>query len=287
MGRVHPASCQIAPLDYEDPKYDSLNERLAKLERKHAKAWLEPIRPFIRSWSFERGLLARLVCDAALFIQAADAIALRAPRASIELTALKKKDAAALAKTPLGAFDSVNLGSQRIDDEQMATLARSPSIAGVSTWSLGYNPFGDAGLVAIAASPNFSSADAIDLRSSHAPFGAQAFASLLASKALPKLRTLDIDVVSAASAFASAKLALESLSLGAETFTNEDASELVKATSLGTLRHLSIQQRGNRALELDDAGVDVLLSKLRLKSFSTSARVSAATQARIEKLSAS
>jgi hypothetical protein len=102
------------------------------------------------------------------------------------------------------------------------------------------------------------------------------------------LRTLDIAVVSATAAFANGldALALESLSLGATTFTNDDARALVKAKSLRGLRHLSIQQSGNQALALDDEGVNVLLSKLALKSFSTNARITTATQARIDKLSA-
>jgi uncharacterized protein (TIGR02996 family) len=217
-------------------------ELAGKLLRKHEKAWLAPIRPFIRTWRWRRGLLGEVTCDARLFTQAAAAIAARAPRGRLELTGLKAKDVAALAACPLGAFGTVILDSQRIDAAQMAIIARSPAIAGVTSWRLGYNPFADGGLVAIASSPHFASARELSFRglSDTPKFSAQAFGALLASPHLTALRELELAVTGVTGAFLRCKLALEQLELWTETFGDADAAALASARSLANLRQLSI-----------------------------------------------
>ncbi len=283
FGEYIQVSCEIAPVDYNDARYDGLRAKLEKLEKKHAKAWLEPIRPFIRSWSFERGLLSRVTCDAALFIEAAEAIAQRGPRAYIELTGLKKKDIAALAKTPLGAFGHVNLSSQRIDDHGMALIAASSTIAGAPSWDLGYNAFGDDGLVSLATSPHFASVETLRMSAFKLQFTARGIGALLASPHLGKLRELAVSVDSPRDAFAECTLSLESLSLVVGAFTNAHAEALASAPSLAKLTYLAIQQSGNTPLELDDDGVKHLLAKMpQLRQFSSSITLSKATLALIE-----
>jgi len=285
FGEFIEVSCKLAPLDFDDPTYDETQAKADKLEKKHAKAWLEPIRPFIRSWAFERGMISRVTCDAALFTQAADAIALRAPRAMIELTGLKKKDVAALAKTPLGAFDTIGLDSQRIEDEGMKLIAASPTIAGASRWLLGYNAFGDDGIRAIAASPHFASAESLTFRSFRPQFSARALHDLLAARALPSVKELEISVTSVDGAFDDCRLALEQLSITTPTFTRDDARSLAKAKSLRGLTYLAISRSGERRIEMDDDVVKTLCDAFpKLKTFSTNEDLSKSAQARVDAL---
>ncbi len=237
FGEFIHASCKLDAL--ESKAVDAL---AGKLLRKHEKTWLAPIRPFIRTWRWNRGLLHEVTCDAKLFTQAAAAIAARTPRGRLELTGLKAKDVAALAACPLGAFGTVILDSQRIDAAQMAIIAKSPAIAGVANWRLGHNPFADGGLVAIASSPHFASARSLRFSffSDTAKFSAAAFGELLASPHLTALRELALAVSGATGAFARCKLALEQLELWSETFEDADAAALASARSLAKLRSLSI-----------------------------------------------
>jgi uncharacterized protein (TIGR02996 family) len=242
FGEFIQASCKLDAIADDAPESKTIAALVGKLLRKHEKAWLAPIRPFIRRWRWRRGLLDEVTCDAKLFTQAAAAIAARAPRGRLELTGLKPKDVAALAACPLGAFGLVILDSQRIDAAQMAIIAKSPTIVGVERWRLGYNPFADGGLVAIAGSPHFASARSLSfpVLSDTPRFSAAAFGELLASPHLTALRELELSVIGVTGAFARCKLALEQLELWTETFDDDDAAALASARSLANLRSLAI-----------------------------------------------
>ena len=206
---------------------------LDRLERKHAKAWLAPIRPFIRSWSFERGLLSWVETDAQLFVQAAGAIADRAPRATLRLVGLARKTHAALARAPLGRFETVMLGSQRIADDGAALLASSPTLAGVEVLNLSGNPIGDAGTRAFASSPHLRTLRQLDLENGLS--GARVYASvdtlaaLLAAPGLRALATLSLNCASEglAHALARCKAPLESLRVVTARLSDADADALV------------------------------------------------------------
>ena len=259
FGELVQVSCKLAPLDFAAPEYADTRALADKLERKHAKAWLEPIRPFIRTWSFARGLLGDVTCDAKLFTQAAAAIAARAPRGTLRLTGLKAKDVPALAACPLGAFGTIFLDQQRIDDAQLATLMASPTIAGAGTWRLKLNAIGDAGLVAIARSPYMASVRELDLRANDS-FSPAAFGELLASPHLHALRSLWLAVTAATGAFERCTLALTELRLLAGEFGDADAAALVGARSLAKLEQLFIQPLGSR-IALSRAGRQKLRAK--------------------------
>ncbi|HEY1550419.1 MAG TPA: TIGR02996 domain-containing protein [Kofleriaceae bacterium] len=243
FGEFIQADCKLAALADDAPESAAVAALSGKLLRKHEKAWLAPIRPFIRKWQWHRGLISELTCDAKLFIEAAVAIAARAPRARLDLTGLKPKDVPALAACPLGAFAMIVLDSQRIDAAQMATIAKSPTIAGVECWWLGYNPFGDDGLRAIASSPHFAATRELRFnRFSGAPsFSAGAFGALLASPKLTALRELELAVTSVTGAFERCKVALDRLELTTATFDDADAAALAAARPLAKLRRLSIK----------------------------------------------
>ena len=100
-GEVITLALRVARMP-DDAKQTEAYVALRRLEAKHAKQFLEPIRPFIRTWQFERGMISYVTCDAQLFAQAGASIADRAPRGVLNLTGLKPKGLAALVASPLG-----------------------------------------------------------------------------------------------------------------------------------------------------------------------------------------
>ncbi len=252
-GEVIIAQVAVPPDDADD--YGDKLEVSMKLEKKHAKAWLEPIRPFLTRWSFERGLLSVVATEPDKFLQAADAIALRAPRATLELSGVKPKHVVALAAAPLGRFAEVSLSEQRLDDTQLATLMASPAIAGVERWLLDFNQLGDDGVAALASSAHVASVQSLSLRTNISKGGTvprpalittTGLHALLTSKKLPGLRRLTVEGTAVnASSVRESTLELEALDLHLDSgFDEELLSALADAASLKNLKELRVMAQG-------------------------------------------
>jgi uncharacterized protein (TIGR02996 family) len=108
-GEYIQVSCEAFQVDPSSRRGQALQKRLRGLERRHAKAFLAPIRPFLKSWRFSRGMLGTVVTDAQLFLEAADAIADRAPGSRLYLRNVSRQHLAALAHAPLDRFSAVCL----------------------------------------------------------------------------------------------------------------------------------------------------------------------------------
>ena len=239
-GEVIPLLLKPAP-EYGTPEYELLDKQV----KKHLKGWLEPIRPFITGWSVHegRGLLSSVDTQPGKFIQAAEAISLRAPRATLTLSGLKVKEVPALAATPLGRFAQVSLHSQRIDDAQLKMLAASPSVLGVSRWSLGLNHFAEEGFRALADSPNFASCTELEVQhiiANPVVVASTGLKALLASTKWPALRSLSISVVDVGSAFETCVVRLENLSLDAQNLDDGVLGAIAGTASLHGLTRLKL-----------------------------------------------
>lgn len=240
-----------------------------KLEKKHAKAWLAPIKPFARSTILRggRGLIRAVATEGEGFVKAAAAISARAPRADLVLTGVKKKHIAAIAAAPLGAFARVVLAQQRLDDADVVAIVSSPTFAGVQELDISEAHFGDAGILAIAASPHLAALRVLDAsrRYAHGPAIATAatLAALLSSNRLPALRELKIFAAAVSGVFAKSTLQLQALEISTQDFTNADMAELVGAKALANLEHLSITCAHTGKLEVDKK--TVLAAKAKLK----------------------
>ncbi len=215
------------------------------LEKKHAKAWLAPIKPFARSTILRggRGLIAAVATEGDGFIKAAAAIAARAPRAQLTLMGVKKNQIAAIAAAPLGAFERVVLAQQRLDDDDVVAIVSSPTLAGVAELDLSETHFGDAGILAIAASPHLAALRVLDASRRYSPVRATAatLAKLFSSDKLPALRELTIFAAGLSGVFARSRLQLRALTISTQEFTNADMVELSGAKALANLEHLSIE----------------------------------------------
>lgn len=204
-------------------------------EKRLTAAWSADIRPFMRTWSFDRGLISWLTTEGKLYVQAADAIALRAPRAQLTLTGIKARDWPAIVDSPLGAFQAVRLASQRLDTAQVMQLVASPTVAGVEILDLGSNRFDDAAVLAIARSPHVSRVRELDL----GDMPAFAPTTLAAVLKLEHLESIRMDVSSLGGAFTGAIAKLRDLQLRAPV--DEVAlRELAGVKALSGLRSLSI-----------------------------------------------
>jgi uncharacterized protein (TIGR02996 family) len=243
-GEVIPVLLKPAP-EYGTPEYAPHSALVEKLLKKHLKTWLEPIRPFLTGWSTEggRGLLSSVDTQPAKFIEAAEAIALRAPRALLMLGGLKAKDLPALVATPLGRFAEVRLSEQRLDDAQVALLAGSSTIAGVERWDLSGNHFGDEGLRALANSPNFRACQQLLLGGLAAPaFTAAGLTTFFASRHWPALELLDLGVTGPGEALAQAKGSLRSLTLKTlEPVGDDVVLALTRSLAAASLEQLTVQ----------------------------------------------
>ena len=280
------AGCALAALAETDPKRAELQAALTRLEAKHAKAWLAPIRPFIRNWKFERGMISRVTCDAAQFIEAASAIALRAPGATVELNGLKRTSMPALTATSLAAFKAMILHAQRIDDAGMTALAASSAPTGVAHWGLAQNKLTDAGLTAIAESASFASTETLDLTANWGD-GSQVFTAaglgvVLGSRRLTQLRDLRIEIDSIGSAFAGCKARLQRLDIVLrKALVGDDIAALVGTRSLAGLVRLGITTYGTS--ELVDRHVEALLARMpKLEELSIAAKLTKATEAKLD-----
>lgn len=243
-GEVIPLLIKPEP-DYGTPEYAPHAALVEKQVKKHLKAWLEPIRPFLTGWSVVggRGLLNFVNTQPGKFIEAAEAISLRAPRGNLMLEGLKGKDMAALAATPLGRFAEVSLSQQRIDDAQLELLAGSPSILGVEKWHLGENHFGDQGYLALASSPNFARCTELHLvhTVSEPVAGSAGLTALLSSTRWPALHSLTTSVREVGSAFETCVQALRWLQLNTTGRLDDGTLQsIARASSLKGLTSLSL-----------------------------------------------
>jgi uncharacterized protein (TIGR02996 family) len=234
---------EVMTLSLKQPEYGTPEyEQLEKLTKKHLKAWLEPIRPFITGWSVSRGLLDFVDTQPGKFIEAAEAISLRAPRGVLMLGGLKAKDLPALAATPLGRFREVRLSQQRLDDAQLAVLVASPTIAGVEEWDLVGNHFGDEGVKALARSPHLANCKVLLLGTLDQPtLTSEGLAALLVSTHLTSLERLVVDVTEIGGAFSTCRAKLTSLELKTAGALDDAALLAVaKTPSLAGLTHLNV-----------------------------------------------
>ncbi len=252
---------------------ESKTELADALEKKYARDWLAPIKPFARSTRFHggRGMVASVTTEGEGFVKAAAAIAARAPRGELRLQGVKKKHIAALAAAPLGAFERVDLAQQRLDDAAISTLFGAPSFSGIVELDLSGAHFGDPGLLAIANSPNATSIEVLDLGrryggdpSDAAAASPDALALFFASKRLPKLRKLEIFGAAFEGVFVGAVHALTSLAIDAQTFSNRAATELASCKAFANLESLAIRRPDDaQRYAIDDVVLAALAKKLR------------------------
>lgn len=148
------------PLFTGDPAL--LQAREAKLLKTHAKAWLESIRPFVRTWRWNNGFVSAVVADATKFLSGRAVIFETTPLVELELTAMKHLQLKALSdETTTARLQRLNVGFQKLDARSLEAFA-SANWSGLRSLRLAGNRFGVAG-AAVLVKAAFPTLEALEL----------------------------------------------------------------------------------------------------------------------------
>lgn len=259
------------------PTREELEAREKKLLQKHQKAWLAPIRPFIRVWTWRRGFVDTVEADGATFLKGAATVFANTPLTRADLTGLKKDQLELIPKTPeLLHLPELSLSQQRIGPKQ-AHIFLTPYLKNVRTLFLYRNPLGDEGVTTLASAEHLDSLRVLSI----ACCGAMApgLEALSKSKFFPRLTTLIADAeyayqdpervaVPQAVDFFVRGESLVALSLERLRVGDAGAKQIASAASLSKLEDLDL--RGN---DVGDEGAMALARSTHLKSLKTVRRI--------------
>ncbi len=126
-------------------------EREAELLERFETAWLGPLKPLARSWSWHRGLLHLEISAGALLDDSGELIQSEAFAwvEGVTFRGLERASVARLAASPwLGWLNMLDLGYNFIGDAGAAALAASANGTSLRTLWLRRNDIGDAGATA-------------------------------------------------------------------------------------------------------------------------------------------
>ncbi len=233
---------QLACAGRGSEAYDRQRALLAKLQ----KAWLAPIRPFIRSWDWSRGFVRRIEAIGAKFVEGAETIFSTTPLLDATLTGLKPPTLEKLAQTPLGSLRSLVLSQQRINPKT-ARVFESPHLRGLVNLDLGSNPLGDAGVATLAGARHLGALRSLDL--SYCRVGIDGLEALSKAEFFPRLTRLRLDSLSGPEAVTLGPRAGELLSRAEElTFLtinqcgigDEGMEAIAASPAMKNLEHLSL-----------------------------------------------
>jgi uncharacterized protein (TIGR02996 family) len=144
--------CELArlPLD-EDDKRAQLERREAELWRKHRSVWIAPLKPFSRKFAFRRGFPDQVLVQGKTFLQHAEKVLSVAPVFSIRLRHAKEQ-IAELAKCPsLSRLISLSLYWNHIGLARAGVLFQSPHLENLSELDLNDNLIRPGGVEALVA----------------------------------------------------------------------------------------------------------------------------------------
>lgn len=148
------------PLFNGDPAL--LKARETKLLKTYAKAWLEPIRAFVRTWQWSNGFVSGVVADATKFMSGRGVIFATTPLVDLELTALKPAQLKTLSTEPTTArLRRLNVGFQKLDAAALEVFG-ADGWRGLRSLRLAGNRFGPAG-AAVLAKANLPALETLEL----------------------------------------------------------------------------------------------------------------------------
>ncbi|MBM4779828.1 MAG: TIGR02996 domain-containing protein [Archangiaceae bacterium] len=148
------------PIFQGDPA--ELQAREAKLLKTYAKAWLEPMRAFVRTWKWDNGFVSGVVADATKFISGRQTIFATTPLVDVALTALKPAQLKATSLEPTTArLRRLDVGFQKLDANALEAFG-TPQWSRLRSLRLAGNRFGPAG-AAVLARAVFPALEALEL----------------------------------------------------------------------------------------------------------------------------
>lgn len=175
------------PIFQGDPA--ELQARETKLLKTYAKAWLEPIRAFVRTWRWDNGFVSGVVADATKFMSGREVIFASTPLVDLELTALKPAQLKTLSTEPTTArLRRLNVGFQKLDAKALETFGAA-QWSGLRSIRLAGNRFGPAG-AAVLAKARFPALETLELND--AQLDDKCVEALVEAPFFPRLTNLEI-----------------------------------------------------------------------------------------------
>jgi uncharacterized protein (TIGR02996 family) len=134
-----------------------LEKREAALLRKWGKTWMAPLRPYIRTWAWQRGFLDNITAVAWMFLTAIEKARDSSPITRLTLNGWQAEHPVALFANVLPSLRVLDMSHNRIT----GSIARSILTAGlftpVHTLTLTGNPLGDDGVEPLVELSNLRS----------------------------------------------------------------------------------------------------------------------------------
>ncbi|MEP7022534.1 MAG: hypothetical protein ABJB47_01715 [Actinomycetota bacterium] len=145
----------------------SRGERASQLQQARGEEWARDIDQLVTEWSFMRGFVGCAKIDAARFLTVAPELYRRAPVVHLILTGVQPVASELFASPHLGRIRSLSINGswfrdvstgyvvwEQIGDDEVRSLAQSPHLAELEWLQMYNNLITEAGLDALAASPN-------------------------------------------------------------------------------------------------------------------------------------
>lgn len=237
-----------------------LQARETKLLKTYAKAWLEPIRGFIRTWQWSNGFVSGVVADATKFMSGRAVIFATTPLVDLELTALKPAQLKTLSTEATTArLRRLNVGFQKLDAAALEVFAAS-DWRGLRSLRLAGNRFGPAG-AAVLAKATLPALETLELND--AQLDDACVEALVQAPFFQRLTSLELgwnEGITARSCelVLSKGLALKKLRVRGTGLTAKDLPALARLSSTLEQVHVSAQ--------LDDAAVKAFGARVTVTS---------------------
>jgi uncharacterized protein (TIGR02996 family) len=156
--------CALAQLPLEAAERLPLVSREQELLAEHGSRWGGVLPGLVHSWSYHRGFIDRVTCDAARFLALGEGLFRLTPLQHLHLRGARGSVAELHRMPVLERLRTLDLAHSRIGDAAVQHLAHSPHIARLTTLDLTRNRIGRGGARALVLSPHLTSLEALLLR---------------------------------------------------------------------------------------------------------------------------
>lgn len=127
--------------------------RIAELVDRWGETWAEPVRPFVTSYSFQRGFVGHVAMTARGFLENAERLFAVAPVRHLDLMDVRELRDSIASSPFLGRLTSLSLDGCGLASSDIRSLVSTPSLFALRWLSLRDNRLDLDGARAIAASP--------------------------------------------------------------------------------------------------------------------------------------